>query len=80
MIRGKDQYFLDVILKGRIPLKETAEDVSSQQVPSEQTKGNHEACSVGLDIGFRKLAVVTEDKAVIYALPEKGFPHSSSLS
>ena len=71
MIRGKDQYFLDVILKGRIPLKETAEDVSSQQVPSEQTKGNHEACSVGLDIGFRKLAVVTEDKAVIYALPEK---------
>lgn len=71
MIRGKDRYFLDVILKGRIPVKETAEDVSSRQVLLEQTKGNHDAGSVGLDIGFRKLAVVTEDKAVIYDLPEK---------
>lgn len=68
---GKDRYFLDVILKGRIPLKETAENISLRQVLSEQTKGNHEAGSVGLDIGFRKLAVVTEHKAVIYKFPEK---------
>ncbi len=56
-IRGKDRYFLDIILKGKIPLK--------------QGNGNQNMGSVGLDIGFQKLAVVSENTASVYELPKK---------
>lgn len=120
VIRGKDRYLLDVVLKGAIPLKEAvplkqtiplkqmpeADDLNSgqerQRVPRSEEKlrigcknkfrkeceeklytereeklrtgcaeENHEAVNVGLDIGFRKLAVVSEDAAMVYDLPEK---------
>lgn len=72
IIRGKERYFLDVILKGQIPLKETSVTVSTAEDAENEdlarTPGDGE---VGLDIGFRKLAVVTEDRAAVYDLLEK---------
>lgn len=83
IIRGKDRYFLDIVLKGEIPSKQiSASDsanagqdgkdvLTTEQFPADQKKESHEAINVGLDIGFRKLAVVSEDMASVYELPEK---------
>lgn len=72
IIRGKERYFLDVILKGQIPLKETAVTVSTAEgVENKDMVRTPGGGEVGLDIGFRKLAVVTEDTAAVYDLPEK---------
>lgn len=72
IIRGKERYFLDVILKGLIPLKET--EMSAAAGGCAESNGlvhAHGEGRVGLDIGFRKIAVVTEDAAAVYDLPEK---------
>ncbi len=94
VIRGKDRYFLDVVIKGAIPLKQLPEADTSNGANGtsncgqdrqtaavtevqfrigseiESTRGN-EAVNVGLDIGFRKLAVVSENAAAVYELPQK---------
>ena len=70
MIRGKDRYLLDVILKGQIPLKKIQASASAER-SNENVSLVYRDGNVGLDIGFRKLAVVTEDTAAVYELPEK---------
>lgn len=70
MIRGKDRYLLDVILKGQIPLKKIQASASAER-SNENVSLVYRDGNVGLDIGFRKLAVVTEDTAAVYDLPEK---------
>ena len=59
-IRGKERYFAELVLKGRIPVKEPSKALSCQ----EQT-------IVGLELGFRKLALVSREEAVLYELPVK---------
>lgn len=87
MIRGKDRYFLDVVIKGAIPLKQLPEagisdisncgqDRQTVPIPEEQfcagcEKESSGTVNVGLDIGFRKLAVVSDHAASVYELPEK---------
>ncbi len=57
IIRGKRRYFIELILRGRAPVK--------------QKIAGDAGGSVGLDIGFRRLALVTQGKAAIYELPKK---------
>lgn len=87
MIRGKDRYFLDIVLKGKIPLKQTSmpdsphdgkDEEVKKTVPittepfhTDQGREDQKNVNVGLDISFRKLAVVSEDAASVYDLPEK---------
>ena len=54
-IRGKDRYFLDIVLKGRAPVKKKP-----------QTSG-----TVELDIGIQKLSLVSPDQNFQYLLPRK---------
>lgn len=86
VIWGKDRYFLDIILKGKIPSKQMptsdfvptraeqngkAAPITAEPFSAEQKKECRETGSAGLDISFRKLAVVSENSAAVYNLPEK---------
>jgi hypothetical protein len=55
VIRGKDRYFLEIVFRGRAPVKTKSES----------------AGTVGLDMGFQKIALVSERDMSIYQLPAK---------
>lgn len=55
-IRGKKRYFAELVLKGKPPVKHLQ---------------SRKAQKVGLTLGFRQIAVVSREKAVIYPLPGK---------
>lgn len=55
VIRGKDRYFLEIVLKGRVPVKGRPEASGT----------------VGLDIGPQKLSLVSQNNTSVYILPIK---------
>ena len=55
VIRGKDRYFLDIVLKGNVPIKRKPEVTGT----------------VGLDIGPQKLSLISPNDTSVYILPVK---------
>lgn len=55
VIRGKDRYFLDIVIKGSVPVKRKSEVTGT----------------VGLDIGSQKLSLVSRGNTSVYILPIK---------
>ena len=55
LIRGKDRYFLDIVFKGKVPIKEKSEAAGVIEV----------------DIGIQKLSLVSQDGVSMYLLPGK---------
>lgn len=55
LIRGKDRFFLDIVLKGHVPVKEKSESAGVVEV----------------DIGLQKLSLVSRDGTSVYILPVK---------
>mgnify|MGYP001051354069 CR=1 FL=1 len=55
VIRGKDRYFLEIVLKGSVPIKGRTEASGT----------------VGLDIGPQKLSLVSQNNTSVYILPIK---------
>ena len=71
MVRGKERYFVQLVLKGRPPEKENTGGQSSFVLGSGNSAEEKSRETVGLKIGFRELAVVSEEKAGLVELPSK---------
>ncbi len=56
-IRGKRRYFIQLVFKGRAPVRKRLEENMDD--------------SVGLDVGLRKLSMVAGERVMVYPLPAK---------